>query len=191
MDQRWRVRRTLYEGRWATATQSGISAPRFVRYPGPNFSTIATHRFRSAVRASVASLASWRAFGSAASSNPNLTAVTRSARKRLLASSSFRPPARTSSAVAFLGHRISHQRDVSTIWRAVWSSRAASTAGRYAPSMSAQSMSHWSFFAIDDVEPYTRSATPSSSSESNALASCVRETTSSNRHAPLLHRIEH
>ena len=111
MDQRWRVRRTLYEGKWATAAQSGISAPRFVRYPGPNFSTVATHHFRSTVRASVASLASWRAFGNAASFRPNLTVATRSARKSLLASSSFRLPARTRSAVAFLGHRISHQRD--------------------------------------------------------------------------------
>ena len=81
MDQRCRVRRTLYEGRWATVTQSGISAPLFVRYPGPNFSTVATHRFRSAVRALVASLTSRRAFGCDASSSPNLTAVTRSARK--------------------------------------------------------------------------------------------------------------
>ena len=108
MDQRRRVRRTLHDGRCATATQSGISAPRFVLYPGPNLSTVATHRFLSAVRASVASLASWRAFGRAANSSPNLIAVTRSARKSLLASSSFSPPARTSSAVAFLG-RPSHQ----------------------------------------------------------------------------------
>ena len=115
MDQRCGVRRTLHEGKWETATQSGISEPRFVRYPGPNFSSIATHRFRSAVRASVASLASRRAFGNDASSSPNLTAVTRSARKILLASSSFKPPARTSSAVAFLGQRISHERHVSTI----------------------------------------------------------------------------
>ena len=78
MDQRWRVRRTLHDGKWATATQSGISAPRFVLYPGPNLSTIATHRFLSAVRAFVASSASWRAFGRAASSSPNLIAVTRS-----------------------------------------------------------------------------------------------------------------
>ena len=104
MHQRYRVRRTLYEGKWVTAIQSGISEPRFVRYPGPNFySTVATHRFRSAARASFASLASRRAFGNDASSSPNLTAVTRSARKIFLASSSFRPPARTSSAVAFLG----------------------------------------------------------------------------------------
>ena len=39
MSQRWRVRRTLYDGRWATATQSGISAPRFALYPGPNLPT--------------------------------------------------------------------------------------------------------------------------------------------------------
>ena len=50
MDQRWRVRRTLYDGKWATAAQSGISAPRFVLYPGPNLPTIATHRFLSSQR---------------------------------------------------------------------------------------------------------------------------------------------
>ena len=115
MDQRWRVRRTLYDGTWATATQSGISAPRFVLYPGPSLSTVATHRFLSAVRAFVASSTSWRAFGRAASSSPNLIAATRSAQKSLLASSSCKFPARTSSAVAFLGHRMSHHRDVSTI----------------------------------------------------------------------------
>ena len=67
---------------------------------------------------------------------------------------------------------------------AVWSSRADSISGRCALSMSSQSTSYWSRCVIDAVDPVVRSASPSSSSESKLLASCVRGIASLNRQAP-------
>ena len=128
--------------RWQVGDRnpSGISALRAVWYPVPSLSTTPVHRFRNAARASDASLASRLASGCDASSSPNFTAVTRSAWSSVCAStSSPNSPARTSNDVAFLNQRISHHRAVSTIWRAVCMSRAASIAGRWELLMSAQS----------------------------------------------------
>ena len=91
-----------------------------------------------------ASLAPRRAVDCDASSRPNFTAVTRSARSNFACPHrrSGSLPARTSSGVAFRGHRMSHQRDVYTIWRAVCTSLAASIAGRRTLSMPPQSASY-------------------------------------------------